>query len=1309
MSYGYGGPRWGQGDETTEIAREKAEKAEKLQHDHPSEQLKVLANPQNKQQSSPIVESKESKNSEKPPIQQTAPTKKPGFFNRIRNLFNRPPSSPQQNTQLPPQQQKSTLNPIYNAPDPSIIQNTPGNVVSSNEVKLGFPANPSNPSSTQEITANFIQITPDVFIKQVFEEVKNIINSSNSNKKAEIINIIDNCINYINNPEAKIIFTGSSSNLENSKLYYQLVQGFCYNVAYIFRDILDKKTGSDKLLLFQNQYNALCEMYNKIVGNSAEVIRQLEDEIKQSNCENKKLSEMQGVIAANFNEIIEEKKKEVAGLQARCPEGDCDESDDELDCEECDEKPLPATQVATQSSQQNSQNSTIQSVAVASQITSKAQEEAKKKRENSGLNGSRTNAFNSTEIVKLNITISDQTTKIEDKTDEIKGKEAEIEDLKKQLAGNSSKRSELEAQLKEKEEKLAKLTEELFALNAKQQESKAALEKATANANAARQEAQKTKTNTNTALRNTQTTYNLQITENLAKISELKQQLSKSTENAQENQKIKQQIKQLQQEIINRKTALQNAANKAKQNSQDYQAAIKEVQSARNAALAEKSEAQDARNTAIQNAATTKLKLKELQKKYDDYTIEEAIKKRAANVAAAEAETKRVAEAESKRLKEEEEEKTKLKQKIQSYTSLEVNYGKINTTENIQKLASNSDTRFDKTKQNTILFNGGTLKDINTLSSENELIKLREIISTMDTVNEEFINILEDLEGIIRVIVRIKPTSETGSIISSLDTNSKKYKFTVLCKSKSTEYSDYYNIFPDPPFSNYGVYSGISQIRDNAAKTIINSAKLSELSHNVQSYTPFNLKKSFDQVKQGYSIVLFGYGYSGSGKTYTLLGSEAKENTPAINGVLQYGIEDLIKSGSQIKLKYIFEEYIGNINDIFNVSDNNTCTIKNIIGNIFMLYNSDNQGDNKFTTHFSNYISNITIDSLQLTDLKDLTDFQQNLQDFTPKFQKLQDLIATKRKEGNNPRIKATINNPESSRSHLYIVFEVQTGDKTGFITITDMAGREDPRNILQKLIPYKKTKAVLGNEPELDKTIFYQVPDSTKLFTLFGMKSYSIYDNLKKCIDVNEVDCGYEPDVKTPSKLEKYYKTLDNTKYDDETKNFILIEETKKIKITDKDIYIKNIIKEGFYINESINHLKYYFLNKNKQCKCELMKSNDITLYNPEKYYINPQIYMKDEDHCKTQTNQIKNIKKNEYINTEDKRSNVFGTLKTQGPIPCCLTIPILQFLDTGLVTDSKLPTKFIMICAIRQETEYCQDVIDTLNFANSISIKST
>jgi hypothetical protein len=50
---------------------------------------------------------------------------------------------------------------------------------------------------------------------------------------------------------------------------------------------------------------------------------------------------------------------------------------------------------------------------------------------------------------------------------------------------------------------------------------------------------------------------------------------------------------------------------------------------------------------------------------------------------------------------------------------------------------------------------------------------------------------------------------------------------------------------------------------------------------------------------------------------------------------------------------------------------------------------------------------------------------------------------------------------------------------------------------------------------------------------------------------------------------------------------------------------------------------------------------------------------------------------------------------------------IPILKYLDTGLVKSLVKPTKFIAIVCVRQEADRCKETLDTLEFAQQI--KST
>jgi hypothetical protein len=1198
--------------------------------------------------------------------QQTAPAQKTGFFNKIGNFFKTKAPSPQQITQSPQQiaQSQTTNNPLFDIPTVPSHDNV--SVQASPQLPPPIPTNTSNSvNSTTEITEDFIKIRPDQFVKVVFDQLSEILNGNQNTKFTILIGQFkDNISNLTSQKEIQ-------PDQEKSEIYYEILVGFFIRIAYMLID----PNVTDKPAEFTRAYTFLCKAYEKILDNPQELIDQIRNYEEKGNCQEEKLVQQHNIVYANLNKQIEGLVAQVSELQARCPEGDCggeeSDSDDELECEgEC--------------------------------------EEGKKKDGENGLNGNNINEQKSDNITE--------------KETDIKNKEAEIEKLKTELKTksqvNNSKRSELEA----KKSELDKLNEELSALKIAQKESEAALKQAQDAKNTAEQSLEKSEKT---------------ITYNTIKIKELEAELNAlqeiSTQSAQKNA----QIQKLEEEIKNTKTAqetaqteyekkIQNAAEKAKTNSQS---AIKEVQSVRNAALAEKNAAQAARNTALEaikqtesakaisNAEITKLKAEIEQLKANDKAYQEEQAKKAAKEAEDKAANLKL-----------------LQGKEEIYKKLITKYSELNVKLSHTEENSAFKGRFDALKSKCpLLFvnppttEGNSFKDFNSLLTESNIPT---VITQIDTLNLELINLSEDVNGSVRVIVRIKPlifeesgakkvtkfneTIETDCKESSIipifteqkggeckdnipfnsdypqdDTIKPFEKFKVRitdtlenlakitekgaaeaakaaeaseieelkaeakaaeaeAKAKAAEakakaaakkpaviptpktityyktYRNYYNIFSDPPFSNFGAYSGIPFIIDKTTTK-------PDINPNLAYYQENNLRKSFEQVKQGYSIVLFGYGYSGSGKTFTLLGSG---NT---KGVLQYGIEDM--NYEKVELAYVFEEY----SDVNIAESNGNLQINNLKGKIYQLYGKLN-------------IEKLEIDSAQQI----VGDFTNNFskEKFTENFDLLSKAISELRKNQANPeksRIKATINNPDSSRSHLYIVFKVThkikdpltSKDKinTGYITIIDMAGRENPIKIIERLTPIK-TK------------------DSKPLIMLNQLLKYNIFTAMDSCI----IDNGNF----------NYGSGSIQCKYDDNIKDKISIYLTTINTITYKDKYIKSIINEGFYINESINHLKYYLKNKaDNTFTVEdkyYNKNTDLTTYNPEKYYIDV-----------NQTSQTK-------------------TIITNGN---CLTIPILKFLDTGLVNNLDKPTKFIMICAIRQEPSYANDVIDTLAFADSI--KST
>jgi hypothetical protein len=453
-------------------------------------------------------------------------------------------------------------------------------------------------------------------------------------------------------------------------------------------------------------------------------------------------------------------------------------------------------------------------------------------------------------------------------------------------------------------------------------------------------------------------------------------------------------------------------------------------------------------------------------------------------------------------------------------------------------------------------------------------------------------NIYENLSGAIRTYIRIKPLINKERAKSSIEIRTiekKKIKgLTINCSSvpntkykESLYFGEFYGIFEED-FTNLDVYTGQRGTIIQDPKSLI--VNINDIIESSDTISP-GLYTAFRQVEQGYSIVLFGYGVSGSGKTFSLIGSKGNP------GILHYGLANL-ENVTNIRLKYAFEQYYDKIN--FN-NRKVSGLIHNLINKISQFKDVSVDETNVFEKRIPNYID---VKSLKIEDIYSLTD-----------------IIEKYRIEKN--RIKSTPNNPVSSRSALYLVFEITFNDGTrGFITIVDMAGRESPIDIFNTFIDTNKTSlASVMAPPPVGGVV-------------------NIQKNIKE-----------------------EYKSI----YTPET--------------------ILNILNEGFYINENINHLVYYFNMKNgvkiPTPKQKLDERYNV-IYNVKNYFVQPQ----DEEKM------IDNINNS-------------------------LQIPILKFLDNLPSKKSDTPdsvwkpTKFITLCCIRQEADYCDQTMETVEFANNI--KST
>lgn len=106
------------------------------------------------------------------------------------------------------------------------------------------------------------------------------------------------------------------------------------------------------------------------------------------------------------------------------------------------------------------------------------------------------------------------------------------------------------------------------------------------------------------------------------------------------------------------------------------------------------------------------------------------------------------------------------------------------------------------------------------------------------------------------------------------------------------------------------------------------------------------------------------------------------------------------------------------------------------------------------------------------------------------------------------------------------------------------------------------------------------------------------------------------------------------------------------------------NLLKESFFINESLNHIRYYF-NKINGKAIRLEFNKDLENYSTENVFVSP-------------------------------KSEFLGKIKPENN---CLLIPILMGINKMVNYN-----KYVLICSIRDEAEYCEETIFTLKFTDSL-----
>ena len=280
--------------------------------------------------------------------------------------------------------------------------------------------------------------------------------------------------------------------------------------------------------------------------------------------------------------------------------------------------------------------------------------------------------------------------------------------------------------------------------------------------------------------------------------------------------------------------------------------------------------------------------------------------------------------------------------------------------------------------------------------------------------------ILEDLKGTVRVFLRKYDPSKPVSIVGGTrPTTAPQLYEAALALRKGKD-----AIRKSEAIRTARQASEAEAARKaKEAQAIINAKKLLpaiphvaatfENETNEQIYNT-HFRPLFQTAIIGKNICVFGYGYSGSGKTFTLLGNSKR------GGIITFMVDDFIASGYTIVLSNA-KEYYGSPREV-------------------------------------QYVEMVKINIIspgQIKGTKELLDFLNR--------------VESERKA--RGRIKATPFNPESSRSHLILQFDViKDGNPLGRITFMDLGGRENPIEIYDSLqtgisFPFFKTNMKTNRE----------------------------------------------------------------------------------------------------------------------------------------------------------------------------------------------------------------------------------------------------
>lgn len=367
------------------------------------------------------------------------------------------------------------------------------------------------------------------------------------------------------------------------------------------------------------------------------------------------------------------------------------------------------------------------------------------------------------------------------------------------------------------------------------------------------------------------------------------------------------------------------------------------------------------------------------------------------------------------------------------------------------------------------------------------------------------------------------------------------------------------------------------------------------------------LHSFFDQVRSGYRQVLFGYGASGSGKTYSLFGTSGTGSSIQIGaeakGLVQAGLNYLGEKDCDVEIHSIFD-ILGfvhfpsgfiqeNLIVWYAMEDkaqerkerkegkDKTSIIYDQLSKLFNLHvdkfltaNREPEKINDLRTQFTEAIAKRVQEELaQKPQQQQQKQHKQPAEDtpFVKHFNILLDVLTERRL--NFGTLRCTPTNPTSSRSQLLITFKVtnRATKLTGYLTVVDMAGAEDPFTIIQSFFQVNLYKT--NQEKASGKTIDMKKIENTILLKEINA---SLFGQINEGLEVEY--------CRTNETCDKFLKG-ENIQYcvkDTSGKPIMSLVEGKEVCerfVPNYHTVPTELTCQAFYINESFHHLKKLLL----------------------------------------------------------------------------------------------------------------------------------